>query len=105
MINEDKFEELPGMNTPLLTLENIEYFEKDLILSPGSRLVFYSDGCYEIFNRDRQLLGLYPFFEILKRESHSKDAARFIQNSILQILNFCSGDIKDDLTMLVLDVN
>lgn len=105
LINEDKFEELPGMNTPLLTLENIEYFEKDLILSPGSRLVFYSDGCYEIFNRDRQLLGLYPFFEILKRESHSKDAARFIQNSILQILNFCSGDIKDDLTMLVLDVN
>lgn len=105
LINQDNFEELPGMNTPLLTLENIEYFEKDLILAPGSRLVFYSDGCYEIFNRDKQLLGLYPFFEILKKESHSKDAARFIQNSILKILNFCSGDIKDDLTMLVLDVN
>lgn len=104
LLNQDNFEELPGMNTPLLTLENIEYFEKEMILSKGSRLVFYSDGCYEVFNKNNQLLGLYPFFEILKKQSKAKDSARFIQNSILEILNFCSGDIKDDLTMLVLDV-
>jgi serine phosphatase RsbU (regulator of sigma subunit) len=67
-------------------------------------LVFYSDGCYEIFNKDNKLLGLYPFFEILKKENKSKDSFRFIQNSILQILDFCAGDIRDDLTILVLDV-
>jgi sigma-B regulation protein RsbU (phosphoserine phosphatase) len=104
LIRNSEIIELQGMNTPLLTIENIHYFENELILLKDDRIVFYSDGCYEVFSIQKEFLGLYNYLEILKDESTIKDSSRFIQNSILKVLNFCAGDIRDDLTMLILDV-
>jgi sigma-B regulation protein RsbU (phosphoserine phosphatase) len=104
LIRNSEIIELEGMNTPLLTIENINYFENELILVKDDRIVFYSDGCYEVFSVGKEFLGLYNYLEILKDESNIKDSSRFIQNSILKVLNFCAGDIRDDLTMLILDV-
>ncbi|WCL48322.1 PP2C family protein-serine/threonine phosphatase [Leptospira sp. GIMC2001] len=104
IIRDGKIIELDGMNTPLLTIENIEYFETEFSLKVGDRVVFYSDGCYEVFNPSNKYLGLYPFFELLLEENKIKDSNRYIQNCILRILNYSAGDIRDDLTMLLLDV-
>jgi len=96
--------ELEGMNTPLLTLEDVSYFESEMDLLSGDRIIYFSDGCFEVFNSDKQFLGLHSFLEILAKNQHIANSAEFIQTVIRKVTDYCKDDIRDDLTMLVLDI-
>ncbi|MCC5813755.1 MAG: SpoIIE family protein phosphatase [Leptospira sp.] len=104
LIRNGKVVELDGMNTPLLTIDNIDYFAKEIQLESKDRVIFYSDGCFEVFNKANEFMGLYPFFDILEKNSKVTNSIEFIQKTIGQVIEYCSDDIRDDLTVLVLDI-
>jgi PAS domain S-box-containing protein len=104
VLRKGKLIDLDGMNTPLLTIENAKYFESEYILESGDRLVFYSDGCFEVFNEKQEFLGLHPFWKILTKYHTIESAEEYIQKCIREVLEYCKDDIRDDLSMMVIDV-
>lgn len=104
LLRDGKVNELDGMNTPLLTVDNIKYFEKDIILKNKDRVFFYSDGCYEVFNLQKEFMGLSSFLTIVNEENIELNPLEFIQKVISKVLDYCSNDIRDDLSVLVLEV-
>jgi serine phosphatase RsbU (regulator of sigma subunit) len=104
LLRDGKVMELDGMNTPLLTVDNIKYFENDIILHKKDRIFFYSDGCYEVFNEQKEFMGLGRFLAIVNGENVEQNTLDFIERVIEKVLEFCSDDIRDDLSVLVLDV-
>lgn len=104
LIRNQRVIELDGMNTPLLTLDNIEYFDQDQSLESGDRVVFFSDGCFEVFNENQEFLGLQNLYTILEKESGETDVDLFRERVVRDIMDYCHNDIRDDLTLLVLDI-
>ncbi|TGK04918.1 GAF domain-containing protein [Leptospira semungkisensis] len=100
---EEKIE-LKGMNLPLLIFDSIEYFNESIKLEKGDRLIFYSDGMYEVFNEEGRILDLPGFQEILAqhKELHSLD--EYLDQVVSDVFEFSEGVFGDDMAMLVLDI-
>lgn len=92
-----------------LGLEHGDVFTKTLVegelqLSPGTTLVFYTDGFTEAMNADGEEFGEERFLDILSNY-HNGSAEGLLQHSLKEVNKFVDKYPQhDDMTMVVLKV-
>lgn len=101
---EEKIE-LKGMNLPLLIFDSIEYFNESVKLQKDDRIVFYSDGMYEVFNAEGRILDLPGFQEILLQHRDLVNLDEYLDQVVSEVFQFSEGVFGDDMAMLVIDIN
>jgi len=72
-------------------------------LEPGDRIVFFTDGVIDAQSTRGKLYGLKRLnrFVVANRE---KSPEEFIDALIESVLDFCGGEPKDDMTVMVCDI-
>jgi sigma-B regulation protein RsbU (phosphoserine phosphatase) len=85
-------------------LEDANYQETEIQLSPGDRLLFYTDGIVEAMNKQEEIFGFERLLDVVQR-SKSMDADSLLKE-ILNKVNEFTGDASqhDDLTVIVVSV-
>lgn len=103
IIRNDTIQELPGKGQPLLLIPNPIFNYYSYKVQKGDRLIFYSDGFYEIMDETENMLGLERFKQILLDESSckGKDYVREVTNAVLRYSNSQRGD---DMMLLNIEV-
>jgi sigma-B regulation protein RsbU (phosphoserine phosphatase) len=101
---EAKLVETEGDTIPLGILEDANYQETEIQLSPGDRLLFYTDGIVEAMNKQEEIFGFERLLDVVQR-SKSMDADSLLKE-ILNKVNEFTGDASqhDDLTVIVVSV-
>jgi len=90
---------LKGM--PLGTKADFPYKERAVYLNPGDVLLLMSDGLMELFNRDREILGLERIREVLA--GGADGSAQEVLNRITRLAGQWAGNEReDDMTLMVL---
>ena len=93
--------EIDASGTPIGLVPMMEYTSETLAFSPGSRLLFYTDGLTEVFQGDdefgsERLLGTF-------RECKSEDCTAILKVLWQQLTEFSRGEPQqDDMTALAL---
>ena len=89
---------------PLLGLGMVEDMEEgEVVLSPGDRLVLYTDGAFELTGPDGTLFGLERLHALI--EQHRDLDVERLCAKVLQELDAWHGGApaEDDITLLVLE--
>lgn len=81
-----------------------KYEDSTIELSPGDRLVLFTDGITEASASDGQEFGEGKLAAIAKANSGSS-AAELNHRLLAQVTDFCSGQFQDDATLLVIAAN
>jgi sigma-B regulation protein RsbU (phosphoserine phosphatase) len=98
------FVEPEGDRFPLGILEEVEYKEKTVPLSPGDRLVFYTDGIVEAMNAKGEFFGFDRLLHVV-REARSLNADGLLKEITKQVNEFCGeAPQSDDLTVIVMSL-
>ncbi|WP_084550623.1 SpoIIE family protein phosphatase [Actinomadura rifamycini] len=88
---------------PLGLFEDFEPGLDGVELAVGDTLVLYSDGVLEGCNLQRQEFGMERLLETLA--AHAKDKPEGMLAAVERaLLEFCDGDLRDDVSMLALRV-
>jgi serine phosphatase RsbU (regulator of sigma subunit) len=97
-IAESGLENLPQINGISLGITpDVRYEKKEILLSPGESILFFSDGVIEAENEDKELFGnerLVAFIKDAKASPRSKGLLDFISNWR------GNSSASDDLTIL-----
>jgi sigma-B regulation protein RsbU (phosphoserine phosphatase) len=97
---------LPGVGTCLGIVEGSAFRleEETLVLSPGDRLVMYTDGLTDVLNQEGQLYGRERFAQLAL--SHAERSPDALCTAVLNDLcHYQAGaEQYDDMTLLVLGV-
>jgi sigma-B regulation protein RsbU (phosphoserine phosphatase) len=101
---ETKLVETEGDTFPLGILENANYQETEIGLSPGDRLLFYTDGIVEAMNAQEEIFRFERLIDVVQ-ESKSLDADSLLKKILTRVNEF-AGDASqhDDLTLVVVNV-
>jgi sigma-B regulation protein RsbU (phosphoserine phosphatase) len=89
---------------PLLGLGAVEELEEgEVTLSPGDRLVLYTDGAFELTDPSGALFGLERLHDLIAQHRHLD--VEHLCDRVLQVLDDYRGDApaEDDITLLVLE--
>ena len=90
---------------PLGMFDNSEYKEEEVILQPGSTVLFYTDGLTEARDMRGEEFGTVRLKEVLENNCHL-EPGKIIEKIFDQLEKFCVDSRKfDDQTILVLKVN
>ena len=102
LLSADKtVHEIDASGTPIGLVPRMEYSAETLAFSPGSRLLFYTDGLTEVFQGDdefgpERLLATF-------RECKSQDCTAILKVLWQQLAEFSRGEPQqDDMTALAL---
>jgi PAS domain S-box-containing protein len=75
----------------------------ELKLDAGDRLILYSDGLTDLFNKDGEILGIEGFQDLVLQHTRLKLAD--MKHAILDSLEaFRSGPYTDDMTLILMEV-
>ena len=101
---EARLVETAGDTFPLGILEDAEYQEMRLQLTPGDKVVFYTDGIVEAMNEQEEMFGFERLTEVVQR-ARSMNADSLLKEIIDRVNEFTGGAAQhDDLTVIVLSV-
>jgi serine phosphatase RsbU (regulator of sigma subunit) len=75
-----------------------KYVDLKATLAPGTKLFVLSDGCYEIFDRDRNMMELEGLTKILAEASPHPDALDRTVDAVRQYQN--RPDFDDDFSLV-----
>ena len=91
------------LGLPKIVRPNEPYETERFTLSPGARLVLYSDGVVEAQNKRRQLYDDDRFLRLLERAGKDMASKKLIEKTVSQVVSFI-GDAPrtDDITMVIL---
>ena len=93
-----------GDTFPLGILEDVDYQETRLRLSPGDKVVFYTDGIVEAMNKKEEIYGFERLIDVV-HEAGSMNADPLLKEIIDRVNTFTGGAAQhDDLTVIVLNV-
>jgi serine phosphatase RsbU (regulator of sigma subunit)/anti-sigma regulatory factor (Ser/Thr protein kinase) len=94
--------ELFATGMPLGLLPDMKYEENETILSPGSCLLFHSDGLVEAHNADRDMFGFSRLRQLVSEAPCSSDLIDYI---LFHMREFTGKDWEqeDDVTFLTLE--
>ena len=94
-----------GDTFPLGILDSADYQGTPVQLSPGDKIVFYTDGIVEAMNKKEEMYGFERLFDVVKA-SHAMDAESLL-TEIISNVNAFAGDAEqhDDITVIVLSVS
>jgi len=93
-----------GDTFPLGILSSADYQGTRVQLSPGDKVVFYTDGIVEAMNKKEEMYGFDRLLEVV-RASRSMDADSLLTEIIGRVNTFAGGvEQHDDITVIVLGV-
>lgn len=85
-------------------MEGFEYSEDVMTLTPGARLILYTDGVTEATSRRHELYGDARLRGLLKTEGR-RPMANLVKHLLDSVVSFQAGvELADDVTLLVLDL-
>ncbi len=88
---------------PIGFVEDYEYEEHLIQLSPGDRIYLYSDGIPEAENPERKLFGTEQMVKTLQ-EYAGGGLRESIQMLIVEVNMWANGLLKDDVTLLGIEI-
>ncbi len=93
--------ELRATGMPLGLLPGMTYEEKETVLAPGERVLFYSDGLVEAHNPTREMFGFPRLMGLLAEQDGTADEIDFL---LKQLADFTGPDWEqeDDVTLVTL---
>jgi len=93
-----------GDTFPLGILDEVDYQEKQLKLSPGDRVIFYTDGIVEAMNAKNEMFGFERLLTVVTNVGAMPASA--LHEQILNSVSEFSGEAPqhDDLTIIVLSM-
>jgi sigma-B regulation protein RsbU (phosphoserine phosphatase) len=97
-----RFVETEGDTFPLGILDDADYLETKVKMSPGDKVILYTDGIVEAMNEKEEIFGFERLMEVVEK---SKDtSAEGTLSIILNEVNAFVGSAPqhDDLTAIVL---
>jgi sigma-B regulation protein RsbU (phosphoserine phosphatase) len=92
--------DLPGLMIGAFSFAT--YSDSSVVLEPGSKLFVYSDGCYEVFSADKQMMTLEEFCGILAGSGQGHDELDRIVNKVQEWQQ--RPDFDDDFSLMKLHV-
>ena len=99
-----KMEELEPTGPLAAVFPDAEYAERTVRLEPGDLLVCFTDGVTEAYSDGGGLFGEDRFMKLLSGIS-SEPAGKICSLISDEVLKYSSGDLKDDVTLVVLRRN
>lgn len=101
LINE-RIEELKLTGLPLGVDGDTEYDEREVVVEPGSSIVFYTDGVVEAMNEQGEMFTFERLFELLARYQtlSPKELVHRIMNEVQTFTG--NAPQTDDITVVVL---
>lgn len=95
--------ELRATGMPLGLMPGMQYEEKETTISPGERVLFYSDGLVEAHNPQRAMFS-FPRLQELMGTYRSADSS-LIDYLLAQLTSFTGSDWEqeDDVTLVTLE--
>jgi serine phosphatase RsbU (regulator of sigma subunit) len=92
-----------GDTFPLGIIDEVDYQETRIRLSPGDQVVLYTDGIVEAMNRHEEMFGFDRLLKLVKQKRES--SAEMLLKAIMEEVNAFVGDAAqyDDLTVIVLN--
>lgn len=103
LIQNQEIKFLEGRGRPLLTPIPPQLNDYKIPIFSGDRLLFYSDGIYEIFNPEGHFYGLDGFYKSIQKNSNLK-GEDFLKAIVEDSLAFSNGKIDDDITLLSIEM-
>ncbi len=97
----DQSSELRATGMPLGLMPEMEYDEQETTLSPGARVLFYSDGLIEAHDAGREMFGTARTVEVLRAEESPDE----VLGGLLRALDRFTGEGReqeDDITLVAL---
>ncbi|HEO65136.1 MAG TPA: serine/threonine-protein phosphatase, partial [Spirochaetes bacterium] len=96
--------EINTSNMVLGVFENNHFQEEQVKLQKGDRLLFYTDGIYEAFDKDHNLFGFDRLKELFL-ETHSMDIELVPDIFLERVKDFSSDNgIEDDVVLIAIEV-
>jgi phosphoserine phosphatase RsbU/P len=92
--------DLPGMMIGAFSFAT--YSDSSVVLEPGSKLYVYSDGCYEVFSADKQMMTLDEFCGILADSGQGHEELDRVVKKVQDWQQ--RPDFDDDFSLLKLHV-
>jgi sigma-B regulation protein RsbU (phosphoserine phosphatase) len=101
---EARLVETEGDAFPLGILEDVEYEETRVQLTPGDRVVFYTDGIVEAMNGQNEMFGFERLVEVVQG-SRAMTADALLKEIVDRVNAFAGSAAQhDDLTVIVVSV-
>ncbi len=93
-----------GDTFPLGVLEDVDYQETQLELTPGDRVILYTDGIVEAMNEKNEMFGFDRLLDMVQ-EARSMTAEALLKEILDKVDEFAGGAAQhDDLTVIVVSV-
>jgi len=94
-IHADGAQETLDLRGPIGLSKDTKYAEEERVLSPGDKIILYTDGVFENRNSHEEFLGKERFYRILQ-ENFEKPIAEFIESTFQQVEKFGGASSPDD---------
>lgn len=104
VLRKGKLLPLEGEGRILLAIKELQLQDYSFDLLPADRLLFYSDGLYEVKNEVGEILGYEEFLEWLGQMA-DRDTRSLLEAAQRKALEFGKGKHNDDLAMLALEID
>jgi serine phosphatase RsbU (regulator of sigma subunit) len=96
--------ETEGDSFPLGIIDEADYQETRIELTPGDRVIFYTDGIVEAMNEKEEIFGFERLLDLV-RKSGSLSAEALLKEILEKVEEFAGGAPQhDDLTVIVVSV-
>lgn len=104
LIRDEEVQELVGSGTGILMFKDTVLENYKFKLEPNDKLMLYSDGAVEIFGYKNTMFGFDGIKNsILKHKSFKgKD---FLESIFMDMIEFSEKELKDDISMFLLEVH
>jgi sigma-B regulation protein RsbU (phosphoserine phosphatase) len=91
-----------GAGLPIGMIEEAVFEDESLVLEPGDRLYFYTDGVIEALNGDEEEFGPARLLdEIARWRDHPLRAG--LDRIAAAVRAWCGGRLKDDVSLLAVE--
>ncbi|MCE9501712.1 MAG: SpoIIE family protein phosphatase [Leptospira sp.] len=94
---------LPGRGMPLLIIPNPSLIDYTFQLKPGSKVFLYSDGLPEAMDNEQRIFGFEELNDLCN-EYHALPGQKILESIADDVLKFCDGNVRDDMTMLLMEI-
>lgn len=86
-------------------MDNVTYEENALKLSPGDRIIYYTDGLTELRDSKGRMLGTRGLYEIVERCRAHQTLDKMVSGIVSEIERLCEdAAYEDDLTILCIEI-
>ena len=98
--SKETYETLDNKGLPLGILEDVTYEEVCINIDKGDRLLFFSDGAFEITNATGKILGIEGLIKILTAQGYPQSDLKMglLDEKLLKYSN--AIHLEDDLTLI-----